>query len=232
MPWYTGDWLKAPEIRSMPPDYRGLWFDLLNYMWESTERGVMVKPNGKIYTKDEIIRMVGLDNQNSDMWLTYIIENEICSLREEDGAIYSRHMVKDEKLRKIRKESGKLGGNPNLVKDRVNQKSIHKDNQFTEDENEYETENETKNGRFFKLIPKRFENDNEFWEAWKDWIDYLNETEQVKPKQAKIMLDYLDKHESPTRLLIQAFTNRWKGIIYDNKSNGKETKPKEIELST
>lgn len=143
MPFYVGDWLKAPEVRALPPDYRGLWFDCLCYMWESTERGFMVKPNGKPYSNSEIIRMVGLDNQNSGEWLTHLIENCVCSIRESDGAIYSRKMVKDENLRQIRKNSGKLGGNPKLVnqnvkqmvKDNLNQKVNH----FTENENENET---------------------------------------------------------------------------------------------
>jgi len=114
MPFYVGDWLKAPEVRALPPDYRGLWFDCLCYMWESTERGYLVKPNGKPYSHDEIIRIVGLDKENSNLWLNHIIENEVCSVRESDGAIYSRRMVKDEYIRDVKRENGKQGGNPKL----------------------------------------------------------------------------------------------------------------------
>lgn len=164
MPWYTGDWLKSPEVRAMPPDYRGLWFDCLCYMWESTERGVLVKPNGKPYSKEDIVRMVGLDNQNSSNWLTYIIENEVCSIREIDKAIYSRHMVKDEEIRQIRKKVGKMGGNPNLVKQNlnreVNQIINQGDNLNTEDEDEDEDENENRN-----------ENDIET-EVVRNWNDF------------------------------------------------------------
>ena len=45
MPFYVGDWLRCPELRVLPPDVRGLWMDMLCYMWESVERGVMVMPN-------------------------------------------------------------------------------------------------------------------------------------------------------------------------------------------
>jgi len=38
MPFYVGDWLKCPEVRALPLDYRALWFDMLCFMWESTER--------------------------------------------------------------------------------------------------------------------------------------------------------------------------------------------------
>lgn len=140
MPFYVGDWLKAPEVRAMPPDYRGLWFDCLCYMWESTERGYLLKPNGKPYSKPEIIRMIGLDNQNSELWLTYILENEVCSVRETDGAIYSRKMVKDEEVRKQRKIAGSKGGNPILVKGVLNPQV----KQFTEDETETEDEDSLK----------------------------------------------------------------------------------------
>ncbi len=143
MPFYVGDWLKCPEVRSLPLDYRALWFDLLCYMWESTERGVMVKPNGKPYTNDEIVRMVGLDNQNSGIWLTCLLSSGVCSCREIDGAIFSRRMVRDEKIRLIRRETGSKGGNPKLIKSDLD-KYIVKDDVilFTEDEKENEKENE------------------------------------------------------------------------------------------
>lgn len=120
MPFYTGDWFKCPEVRALSLDHRALWFDLICYMWDSTERGVMVKPNGKPYSDQEIIRMVGLDNQNSGNWLQILLDDGVCS-RREDGAIYSRRMVKDEAIRMIRKEVGKKGGNPNLVNQKGNQ---------------------------------------------------------------------------------------------------------------
>ena len=136
MPWYIGDWMKAPEVRSLPPDYRGLWFDCICYMWESTERGYLVKPNGHPYSKDEIIRMVGLDNQNSGIWLTYLIDNNVCGVRESDGAIYSRKMVRDEEIRIKRKIAGSHGGNPILVN--------HMDKKEVNQNTEYENENEIK----------------------------------------------------------------------------------------
>lgn len=135
MPFYVGDWLKCPEVRALPPDYRGLWFDLLCYMWESSERGVMVNPKGKPYTDAEIIRMVGLDNQNSGIWLTSILENGVAHRRENDGAIYSKKMVRDEAIRKIRRESGVKGGNPSLLDNqKVNQTDKQKVKQKGENE--------------------------------------------------------------------------------------------------
>lgn len=140
MPFYVGDWLKCPEVRALPPDYRGLWFDLICFMWESTERGVMVKPNGKPYSDSDIVRIVGLDNQNSGIWLTHLLDNEVCS-RRSDGSVYSKRMVKDEQIREIRRKVGAKGGNPHLLVNHIlNQGSNQNANQIIENESEYEIE--------------------------------------------------------------------------------------------
>lgn len=74
MPLDTGEWL-SPRMRVLPPDVRGLWVDLLCCMWESSERGVMVKSNQVAHTKQEIIRMIGVDATGSDAWLDLLVEN-------------------------------------------------------------------------------------------------------------------------------------------------------------
>ena len=109
MPFYVGDWFKCPEVRALKPDYRGLWFDMLCFMWESSERGVMVQKNGKPFSNDEIFQMVGFDCDKSFKWLEVLEEKEIFS-RRADGAIFSRRMVKMEEIRQIRAKSGKRGG--------------------------------------------------------------------------------------------------------------------------
>lgn len=93
----------------MAPDVRALWMDMLCYMWESVETGVMVSPNGVPYTKEEIVRMVGLDCKGSSAWLDVLIENGVCGVRS-DGAIYSRRMVRDADLREKRAAAGRKGG--------------------------------------------------------------------------------------------------------------------------
>lgn len=115
MPFYTRDWLSCAEVKFLSPDVRGLWFDLICYMWECVERGVMVKPNHQPYTKEEITAMVGVDCSGSYDWLDVLIENGVCSIRD-DGAIYSRRMVKDEEIREKRRIAGKKGGDATKAK--------------------------------------------------------------------------------------------------------------------
>ena len=109
MPFDTSDWLRCPELKVLPPDIRGLWMDMLCYMWESVERGVMVKPTGDIYTQDEIVRMLGKDASGSDTWLDRLIIGGVCGVRA-DGAIYSRRMVRSAEISKKRREAGIKGG--------------------------------------------------------------------------------------------------------------------------
>ena len=109
MPFDTSDWLRCPELKVLPPDIRGLWMDMLCYMWESVERGVMVKPTGEIYTQDEIVRMLGKDASGSDTWLDQLIIGGVCGVRE-DGAIYSRRMVRSAEISQKRREAGLKGG--------------------------------------------------------------------------------------------------------------------------
>ena len=115
MPFDTGMWL-SPRMRVLPPDVRGLWVDLLCCMWESVERGVMVKPNLEIYTKDEIVRMIGLDATGGDGWLDLLVDNGICAIRESDGAYFSRQMVRGEEISAKRREAGKKGGDTTKAK--------------------------------------------------------------------------------------------------------------------
>ena len=83
--------------------------DMLCYMWESVERGVMVKPTGDIYTQDEIVKMLGNDASGSDTWLDQLIIGGVCGVRA-DGAIYSRRMVRSAEISQKRREAGIKGG--------------------------------------------------------------------------------------------------------------------------
>jgi hypothetical protein len=116
MPFYVGDWFKCPEVRALSPDLRGLWFDLICFMWQSPQKGIMLKPNGSPYCEAEIVNMVGRDYLGGDKWLQTLLENGVCRKRE-DGAIYSRFMMRQEEARQMSKNNGLKGGNPALMID-------------------------------------------------------------------------------------------------------------------
>lgn len=110
MPFDTSFWLKDPIVRSLAPGVRGMWIDMLCYMWESAERGVMLKPNQEVYTKDEILRLVGYDSDGGNSWIDILCSSGLCAIRE-DGAYYSRRMVRLDEISSKRREAGKKGGN-------------------------------------------------------------------------------------------------------------------------
>lgn len=130
MPFYVGDWAKAPDVRSCTLAEKGLWFEMICLMWESPERGVLLSGNGRVFLPEEIARIIGENPILVKQTIDSLEEKGLFSRRKEDNAIYCRRMVKDEKIRQIRRKVGKMGGNPNLVKQEVKQRS----NQITETE--------------------------------------------------------------------------------------------------
>jgi len=112
--FYVGDWRKDPGVQSLGYHDRGIWFEMLCIMHESPERGKLIL-NGAKMPEDALARLLGLDNQILSNTLTTLLTYGVASLCEETGAIMSRRMVRDENLRKIRQQAGKMGGNPALL---------------------------------------------------------------------------------------------------------------------
>lgn len=107
MPFYFGDWRKAPEIRALDLDVRMIWFEMLGFMWESTERGYLTI-NGNPVITPVISRMLGVSENVLEKALEKMEEFEVFS-RRKDSAIYCRRMVEDERLRLIKSKAGKKG---------------------------------------------------------------------------------------------------------------------------
>lgn len=109
MPFNVGDWLGS-EVRRLPLDVRGLYVDLLCYMWESVERGVMMDAKGQPYSRRGIVQLVGVDMSGTDAWLDVLVDNGLCSVRASDGAYCCNKMLREEDIRAKRREAGKRGG--------------------------------------------------------------------------------------------------------------------------
>ncbi len=112
--FYPGDWHKDQGVQALDLTQRGAWFELLLMMHDSEERGVLLV-NGQPMPDAVVARRLGLDNQTANQILTTLLTYGVASRREADGALYCRRMVRDEKLRQIRTEAGKKGGNPQLL---------------------------------------------------------------------------------------------------------------------
>lgn len=125
--FYAGDWLTDPSLRMCSFETRGVWIDLLCVMFLSDEIGVL-KIGNQILDENGVRKLVGMSPKKfKKVW------NELTNFGilkcDENGRFFSKRMVGDERIRQVRREVGKLGGNPNLTKS-VGRLVKQKDNQI------------------------------------------------------------------------------------------------------
>ena len=94
--FYVRDWLADPQLRLASPSTRGIWIDLLCYMWESPERGQISAPKEKIAT------LVGADNGALDLFFTEAETLHFCDVSVTDNGwvtLRNRRMWREDKNR-------------------------------------------------------------------------------------------------------------------------------------
>jgi hypothetical protein len=107
--------MKDPELRSVSLAARGLWIDMLSLMFECDRRGYL-QLNGKPVNADQLARMTGCSTGEVSHCLQELDDSGVFS-RSDDGTIYSRRLVRDEKKRaNLRIRMGRFrqngGGDP------------------------------------------------------------------------------------------------------------------------
>lgn len=218
MPFYFGDWMKAPEIRALELGDRMIWFEMLGFMWESTERGYLTI-NNKPIQEETLARMLGLTIERLRVGLVAMNNLNVFSTRE-DGAIYSRRMVGDNAKREKFREFGKKGGNPKLIGLRG---GLSQGIRSAEDENEDVIENNNKEyflGIFNTFLPPELQAD------WCALLDYYYErgdyrlTRSTITAQAKYLQDNL---KDAKRIMRETIKNNWKKLAEakDGRTNSK-----------
>jgi hypothetical protein len=124
--FYPGDWQRDAALRSCSVGARGLWIEMICIMHQAEPYGHLVV-NGRGIEAETLARMVGASKREVGGWLVELERAGVFS--QDDGTIVSRRMVRDEAIRKVRAEGGKLGGNPALkVKPKVGRKVNHTPN--------------------------------------------------------------------------------------------------------
>ena len=106
--YYPGDWVRSLDIRSCSLAARGLWLEMMNLMHEAEPYGYLVI-NNKPISLPVLARMVGATQSEIEPLLDELEALGVYS-KDENGAIYCRRMVRDEKFRRTRASNGKLGG--------------------------------------------------------------------------------------------------------------------------
>jgi hypothetical protein len=105
--FYPADWRKDMALQSCSVAARGLWVDMLCIAHECDPYGHLTV-NGKPMTAAQIGRHTGLTERECAKLITELEDSGVLS-RTEEGAIYSRRMVRDEDIRQRRAEGGKAG---------------------------------------------------------------------------------------------------------------------------
>lgn len=166
--FYPGDWLKDSAVRRCSHAARGFWIDLLCVMFDCEQRGILATGENP-WSDDEIAASVTGSATTNLTLLCELLSKGVCS-RNEAGAIFSRRMVRDENLRKVRQESGSLGGKSASKHGSKTQANVPaKLEQNPEDEDEDEEykeevrEGETKKNKGAIGYPVEFER---FWSVF------------------------------------------------------------------
>jgi hypothetical protein len=105
--FYPADWRKDMALQSCSVAARGLWIDMLCIAHECEPYGHLTV-NGKPMTAAQIGRHTGLTERECAKLIAELEEAGVAS-RSDEGALYSRRMVRDEDLRNRRAEGGKAG---------------------------------------------------------------------------------------------------------------------------
>jgi hypothetical protein len=105
--FYPADWRKDAALQSCSLASQGLWTNLLCIAHECEPYGHLTI-NGKPMSAAQIARLVGLTAKECEKLLAELQDAGVSSVSDE-GAIYSRRMVRDEDLRNRRADGGKAG---------------------------------------------------------------------------------------------------------------------------
>lgn len=136
--FYTGDWLKDPVLRRCTKAEKGFMIDALCILHENEDRGVF-STGGNAWSREEIAYAVGGDAAENLSLLDSVLRKGGLKLND-SGAIYSKRMVRDEEIRRIRSKSGSKGGSKTQAKFKQREK------QNSEDENDIEVIEEKERG--------------------------------------------------------------------------------------
>lgn len=94
---------------------QGLWMRMLCLMHRGEEMGCLVVAARPMTTVD-LAKRTGGEKRMVERLVTELEDNGVLS-RDARGVLFSRRMVRDEKISEKNIANGKLGGNPNLIPD-------------------------------------------------------------------------------------------------------------------
>jgi hypothetical protein len=119
--FYPGDWRKDPGVQALDYESRGIWFEILLLMFESTDRGKLLL-NGLPMPDEALANILGLEVAKVQQTVSKLLSYGVASICQKTGALMNRRMSRDEYLRHVRAEAGSLGGKQKASKNIANGK--------------------------------------------------------------------------------------------------------------
>ena len=95
--FYTGDWVKDPDLRRCSKAAKGVWVDMLCLMFECENRGVLATDD-RPWSDHEIAGAIGGDIAENLSCIAELLAKGVAS-RNKFGSIFSRRMTRDERER-------------------------------------------------------------------------------------------------------------------------------------
>ena len=108
--FFTGDWMKDPELRFCSIFARGLLADLLCILFEAKERGYASNPDGSARSDLEIVDAISGGTREEKLAGLAELERSGALSRDERGVLFSRRLSRLGELAKTRSKAGSKGG--------------------------------------------------------------------------------------------------------------------------
>lgn len=170
--FFTGDWLKDPELRFCSIFARGLLVDLLCYMFEAKQQGYLSWDDGTARTDEEIADAVSGGDRAEKIAAIQELERKGVLSRSENGVLFSRRMARLGEISQSRQQAGSKGGSKRQAKAKQNgeQKPGVSDSDSASDSDSNISISTLGGVETNQIDPKLLPH----WERWCNWIEATN----------------------------------------------------------
>lgn len=104
--FFTGDWMKDPELRFCSLFARGLLVDLLCILFEAKEQGYASNPDGTARPDEQIVDAVAGGSREQKLAALAELERSGVLSRDSRGVLYSRRLARLSEVSEARSKSG------------------------------------------------------------------------------------------------------------------------------
>ena len=118
--FFTGDWMKDPELRFCSIFARGLLVDLLCILHEAKEQGYASNPDGSPRTNEQIVDAISGGSREEKLAALGELEQSGVLSRDNRGVLFSRRVARLAEVSKERKQNGSKGGSKTSSKRAAN----------------------------------------------------------------------------------------------------------------